>query len=150
MNTEWWRGRPDKAVDKLPEHAARFGLGPPPPALRELRSVLRRLIEEPTDGDLRRLDAFVGRAPVRRRLRDGTLVLEPVAHDWDSAIAEIAASFVPLLGQRDRLKICANHDCQWTFVDESRNRSRRWCGASSCGNADKVRRFRERQRAASD
>jgi len=36
----------------------------------------------------------------------------------------------------------------WAFYDESKNRSRRWCSAAECGNLIKVRRFRERQRAA--
>ena len=149
MNTEWWRGRPDKAVDKLPDFAAAYHLGPPPRELAELRALLRRLIEKPTDADRRRLASFVGRGVLRRRLVGAEVVLEPVTRDWDTALSEIASSFVPLLADSSRLRICANHECQWTFVDESRNHSRRWCGASSCGNADKVRRFRARQRAAS-
>jgi len=146
VNTEWWRGRPDKAEDKLPEFAASYGLGEAPPDLAELRAVLRRLIEDVSERDLRLLDGFLARGRIRRRLRDGAIVLEPVVCDWDWVLSEVASSFVPLLDRRDRLKICANSECQWTFLDNSRNRSRRWCGASACGNAAKVRRFRERQR----
>lgn len=46
-------------------------------------------------------------------------------------------------GESDRLKLCDNPGCRWVFHDDTKNRSRRWCGP--CGNVDKVRRFRERQ-----
>jgi predicted RNA-binding Zn ribbon-like protein len=45
----------------------------------------------------------------------------------------------------ERVRECANHDCGWLFLDLSRNRSRKWCDMSSCGNRAKVRRFRERE-----
>jgi predicted RNA-binding Zn ribbon-like protein len=45
-----------------------------------------------------------------------------------------------------RLKLCRAHDCGWLFVDGSRNRSRRWCDMSDCGNRAKARRFRERRK----
>jgi len=162
VNSEWWRGRSGGEIDKLEEtawltaFAAGCGLGelPPPTAhelreLRELRSRLRALVEAP-GGDLTPLDEYVRRAPVRRRVVAGELALEPVARGWRWALSEIAASYVALVarGEPGRIKVCANHECQWSFYDESKNRSRRWCGAASCGTADKVRRFRERRRAA--
>lgn len=45
----------------------------------------------------------------------------------------------------DRLRECADADCRWLFVDRSRNRSRRWCAMSDCGNLTKVRRYRQRK-----
>ena len=42
-------------------------------------------------------------------------------------------------GPLDRVKVCAG--CQFLFVDESKNRSRRWCSMEDCGSAEKVRRF---------
>ncbi|MGZ4332732.1 MAG: CGNR zinc finger domain-containing protein [Gaiellaceae bacterium] len=117
-------------------------------SLRELRATLRGLVEAPSPDTLSVLDAYAGRAPVRRRVVQGEVVLEPVARNWSWAISEIATSFVELLthGEPARLKVCANDECQWSFYDESKNRSRRWCGAATCGTADKVRRFRARQR----
>lgn len=161
VNSDWWRGRPDRRVDKLADDewlaayasAAGFGGLPRPTprerrALVELRARLRALVEAPS-GDLSTLDEYAGAAPLRRRVVAGGLVLEPVRRDWSWALSEIAASFVELVGGGDpsRIKTCANHECQWSFYDESKNRSRRWCGAASCGTADKVRRFRARQRA---
>jgi predicted RNA-binding Zn ribbon-like protein len=64
-------------------------------------------------------------------------------------LSEIASSFVELLarGDSDRLKVCDNPECRFVFYDASKNRSRRWCAHTTCGNRHKVRRFRERQRA---
>ena len=51
-------------------------------------------------------------------------------------------------GSLDRIKECPPpHGCGWLFMDLSKNRSRQWCSMKTCGNASKVRRFRERQRA---
>jgi predicted RNA-binding Zn ribbon-like protein len=51
-------------------------------------------------------------------------------------------------GPLDRIKECPPpHGCGWLFLDLSKNRSRQWCSMKSCGNASKVRRFRERQKA---
>lgn len=71
--------------------------------------------------------------------RDAPLdrVLWPVIH---SAVELLTA---PELA---RLKLCDADDCGWLFIDASRNRSRRWCDMSDCGNRAKVRRFRARRR----
>src|SRR3954454_20770533 len=99
VNSEWWRGRPDRAVDKLEDPAwlgaycteAGFdGLGRPPLGdLRELRACLRALVED-RGADASPLDGFVAAAPVRRRVAGGDVVLEPVRRDWTWALSEIA------------------------------------------------------------
>lgn len=48
-----------------------------------------------------------------------------------------------------RIRECASADCTWLFVDVSRNRSRRWCDMSVCGNRMKVRRYYQRANAQS-
>ncbi len=42
-----------------------------------------------------------------------------------------------------RLKICAN--CEWLFLDRSRNRSRMWCDMAVCGNRAKAKRHYHRR-----
>ncbi len=42
--------------------------------------------------------------------------------------------------QQRRLRQCANEQCLWLFVDESKSGSRRWCDMASCGNRAKARR----------
>jgi predicted RNA-binding Zn ribbon-like protein len=49
----------------------------------------------------------------------------------------------------DELKLvrwCEAPDCEWLFLDHSRNRSRRWCDMTSCGNRAKARRHYRRTR----
>jgi predicted RNA-binding Zn ribbon-like protein len=43
-----------------------------------------------------------------------------------------------------RIKTCPGLNCGWKFVDRSKNRSRRWCDMSVCGNLAKARKFRAR------
>jgi predicted RNA-binding Zn ribbon-like protein len=49
-------------------------------------------------------------------------------------------------GPLDRIKDCAG--CRFLFVDESKNRSRRWCNMEDCGTAAKIRRYVARRAAA--
>lgn len=46
-----------------------------------------------------------------------------------------------------RLGECQN--CDWLFVDRTRNRSKRWCTSQLCGNRAKARRHYARLKAAS-
>jgi predicted RNA-binding Zn ribbon-like protein len=44
------------------------------------------------------------------------------------------------------VRLCEASDCEWLFLDNSRNRSRRWCDMTSCGNRQKARRHYQRVR----
>ncbi len=46
-----------------------------------------------------------------------------------------------------RVRRCAGANCDWLFMDMSRNRTRRWCDMKGCGNRAKARRYYERHRA---
>ena len=63
------------------------------------------------------------------------------------AIARSAADLRRSKDDLDRVRECGSATCEWLFIDRSRNHSRRWCDMNDCGNAAKVRRFRQRQRA---
>jgi len=43
-----------------------------------------------------------------------------------------------------RIKTCSARDCGWKFIDQSKNRSRRWCDMAVCGNLAKARQYRAR------
>jgi predicted RNA-binding Zn ribbon-like protein len=45
-----------------------------------------------------------------------------------------------------RIKTCPGRNCGWKFVDQSKNRSRRWCDMAVCGNLAKARQYRARNR----
>ncbi|HET7568768.1 MAG TPA: CGNR zinc finger domain-containing protein [Gaiellaceae bacterium] len=59
-----------------------------------------------------------------------------------------AAGQAILEGSWPRLKACRADTCRWAFVDSARNRSRQWCSMQVCGNREKARTFRKRQRRA--
>jgi predicted RNA-binding Zn ribbon-like protein len=70
--------------------------------------------------------------PAPRELTDP---LRPIVHAAVELLTE---------GPLDRLKTCGN--CRWLFLDQSRNRSRRWCSMDECGIQMKHARFVERRR----
>jgi hypothetical protein len=61
----------------------------------------------------------------------------------------IAIAFLADLdGRWSQLKICADRTCSDVFYDRSKNHSGRWCSMQACGNRNKVRAWRERQRTS--
>ncbi len=62
----------------------------------------------------------------------------------DLIAVEAAALFAG--GANLKLRRCIGEHCGWFFLDTSRNKSRRWCSMSDCGNRAKARRHRARQR----
>jgi predicted RNA-binding Zn ribbon-like protein len=61
--------------------------------------------------------------------------------------AALALSALSLLSAENagRLRICPN--CNWLFLDRSRNSSRLWCDMAICGNREKAKRHYRRRRA---
>jgi predicted RNA-binding Zn ribbon-like protein len=61
--------------------------------------------------------------------------------------AAVARSALRLLcdDASGRIRICAN--CNWLFLDRSRNGSRVWCDMAVCGNRQKARRHYGRRKA---
>jgi predicted RNA-binding Zn ribbon-like protein len=66
--------------------------------------------------------------------------------DLDRVLWEIsrAAGRLVLSPRLAKVRSCAASDCAWWFVDDTKNRSRRWCDMKICGNREKVRRFRQK------
>lgn len=84
---------------------------------------------------------------------------EGFAWGWDDLAARFDAPLWPVLrstadllttGKLDRIKQCPYPHCGWLFLDFSKNKSRRWCEMSVCGNRTKARRhyLREKQMGA--
>jgi predicted RNA-binding Zn ribbon-like protein len=57
-------------------------------------------------------------------------------------IGRMAVQAAGLLTSADlaRLKACATPDCDWLFIDTSKNGRRRWCQMNVCGAREKARR----------
>jgi predicted RNA-binding Zn ribbon-like protein len=78
---------------------------------------------------------------------DGALQwISSAEDDLDRVLWEIsrAAGRLVLSSRLTRIRSCAAGDCGWWFVDDTKNHSRRWCDMKSCGNREKVRRFRSK------
>ncbi|WP_046863448.1 CGNR zinc finger domain-containing protein [Microvirga massiliensis] len=67
----------------------------------------------------------------------------------DILLGPVALSATGLLRESDlsRIKQCAGEHCGWVFFDLTKNKSRRWCEMSVCGNRAKARRFARRMRS---
>lgn len=77
---------------------------------------------------------------------------------WDDVSARLEAPLWSVLrsaadllttGKLDRVKQCPFPHCGWLFVDLSKNKSRRWCEMSVCGNRTKARRHYMREKRVS-
>ncbi len=168
VNSEQWDGfgRRTEHLDDpdwLDDFRARYGWdagddAPPLADLRRMRAAVRAIVEATISGDawpaadLAVVEAALAAPATRVLRRDGGrvgLALSPVEPGWRWAMAEIAASAVEMLETAPaRIKTCANPGCRWAFHDRTRGNTRRWCNDLTCGNRDKVRRFRERARAS--
>ncbi len=139
------RRRPDAAVAVL-----RRG--------RELRETLFALFsalaagraapEAALDTLNRALPDALARLRLRRQGRLYAWELEDGDDRLDRMLWPVARSAAELLvsPERERVRECASEICAWLFLDTTRNRSRRWCDMTVCGNRDKVRRFYARRR----
>jgi predicted RNA-binding Zn ribbon-like protein len=124
--------------------------------LRGLRNLLRSLIEkagatELRDADVAELNTWLKVAvfPQLVKNQNGfTLLLRATKIGWPAILSAIAESFARTLleGQAGRLKLCANEDCRWAFIDRTKGNIRRWCNDATCGNRDRVRRSRASQK----
>jgi predicted RNA-binding Zn ribbon-like protein len=78
----------------------------------------------------------------------GRTQLEPAGEGVEAALGRLLAIVFAAMadGTWPRLKACREHTCQWAFYDLSKNRSATWCTMEVCGNRNKARAFRARQR----
>ncbi len=119
------------------------------------RSVTDRLPTPSADLDVLNRELGIARAH-QRLTAPGTVGArtDPYLLGWtddhalDTMLWAVALSAVDLLtsDRISRLGRCPASACGWLFLDTSRSGRRQWCDMAVCGNAEKVRRFRERQR----
>jgi predicted RNA-binding Zn ribbon-like protein len=125
-------------------------------AALELRRSLRDfLLNPPEDRPLakvaaRQLTATSRKFPLMLAVSDtGAVKLVPVA--GSNALGVVLAQLMSA-AEKDRLgrlKTCASDECRWIFFDRSKPANRHWCSSSICGNRQKTRAYRERQRRVS-
>jgi predicted RNA-binding Zn ribbon-like protein len=124
--------------------------------VRTLRAKVRAIFDAPDDHTAARaINALVAKSAVIPRLTDhdgydwhmhyfspGASLCEHLAADCGMALAHVISA-----GERERLRRCEAPDCDQVLVDLSRNRSKRYCDARTCGNRLHVAAYRERRRA---
>jgi predicted RNA-binding Zn ribbon-like protein len=78
--------------------------------------------------------------------------LQPMQQDGQAGLSALAAELYDAAsnGTLDRLKMCAADECQRVFFDRSKPGTRRWCQSVLCGNREKTRAYRERQKREAD
>lgn len=82
-------------------------------------------------------------ARVTRRTKGFAMEWPTDKGELDGPLGPIARSAAELLlsGAYDRVGQCADdRGCGWLFLDTSKNRGRRWCDITDCGNRAKQRR----------
>ncbi|WP_328993861.1 CGNR zinc finger domain-containing protein [Kribbella sp. NBC_01245] len=77
--------------------------------------------------------------------RDDASLASRITVECGIALAQVIAS-----GERERLRRCEAPDCDDALIDLSRNRSKRYCDARTCGNRLHVAAYRERRKSAGD
>jgi predicted RNA-binding Zn ribbon-like protein len=95
------------------------------------------------------LDAAAAALPVQV-VFDGTRPrLAPPIGGARGGLARLLVAIVEAQADNtwERLKLCAADDCLLAFYDTSKNRSRHWCSMGVCGNRQKTRSYRARQRS---
>lgn len=166
-NTRYWRGQ-DTPTETLntPADLAAWTKAPRPPSQKEferaldLRETIHRLFDTvargkaPATRDFDTLNAALAAAPPRRALKRGS-----EAFDWelDMRTGTALALLAPILWSAGDLLVseklrkvrrCANPECLYLFLDESRAGKRRWCTMSACGNRAKAKRHYHRSKQA--
>jgi len=125
--------------------------------LKTLRAALRKSSEalfhdKPIPSpELRELNAVLnlrGKQQLFQRQNGLRVEFVPDRPGWRWILAEVARSFVETVadGESARIKICRNDDCRWVFYDQTKGKTRCWCSSKSCGNRERVRRARARDK----
>ncbi len=120
----------------------------------DLRAALRAFVGlEPADRGAddqvaARLNAACASFPLLTVAAPGTVELRPAGDGGVSGLGRILGQLHRLsqTGRLDRLRTCGSEECRWVFFDRSKPGNRRWCSSTLCGNRQKTRAYRRRQR----
>lgn len=122
----------------------------------ELRNAVRDFLQiSPPDrrdgaGAARLTAAAAGFPLVVAASAEAGIRLQPERRQALSGLATLLAELFHAAecGNLDRLKVCASDECHWVFYDRSKPGTRRWCSTALCGNREKTRAYRTRQRGS--
>jgi len=127
-------------------------------AVRELREASAEVLyaalegKDPSASSIKLLERYCREAQESEHLRwDGAKLAWELAQS--SAPSELPLWMLSLSAaelmtseEMHKLRACGNSECQWLFLDTSKNHTRRWCDMKICGNRMKARRFKAQHR----
>jgi predicted RNA-binding Zn ribbon-like protein len=108
--------------------------GQGPAAIRMINALLAET------GAIPQIVAHDGRGPHIHVSRPAAPMADRIAAHLTMGLAELLVA-----GEGGRLRSCASPTCRDVFLDESRNRSRRYCNSRTCGNRLHVAAYRARK-----
>jgi len=109
--------------------------------------------EDPGAKDRLLVQEVLARAMGRLKLSESkggwAFELNPGSADWEALLCPCALSAAQLVAGpwSSRLRVCSRDECLWLFMDNTKNRSRKWCDMTTCGNVVKARRSYARKKA---
>jgi predicted RNA-binding Zn ribbon-like protein len=124
-----------------------------------LRTLMRRMVEAIVAGDpiprasIDAINELIGKPPGLTKLvktpRKFERQFNLELNEPKQLLVPLAESAADLLcrGDFSRLKRCENSNCAAFFYDTSKNRMRRWCIGTECGNRMRVAKFYARNRS---
>jgi predicted RNA-binding Zn ribbon-like protein len=102
--------------------------------------------------ELERLDSYLQRASSHLRLKEVDHHRFELRFNQENSLESILWLLARGAGElltSDHVafvRACGAKDCEWFFLDTSKNHRRRWCDMKRCGNRAKARRSYERMR----
>ena len=108
--------------------------------VHRVRRDLRRLFCAKPDAWLSDLQGLLHTIDLSETASLADLARQPVL----GLVALSAASVLSDPRERGRIKTCPGIDCGWMFIDETKNRRRKWCLMETCGNRAKAARHYRR------
>jgi len=118
---------------------------------QRLRDALRALLKVPPESrrgsaEALAFDQIAGEFPLVVTSEAEGFGMRTVSGSLGSVVLQLLA--LSLVGDLDRLKVCASDECGWVFFDRSKPGNRRWCSSQRCGNREKTRAYRARLQAS--
>ena len=127
----------------------------------KLRETIYRIFSTLSDGrQAANKDLVIFNKFLSQTMKSSQIIRIKDGYRWDSKgeIAKLGWILNPLIrsaadllvsDELNRVKKCGDPACGYLFLDTSRNKSRRWCTMSDCGNRAKASRFYKKKRGES-